>query len=85
MKFLTLCILTIAVNVAISQDVGSARRRRTLGRSERAKKLKYFLKKHGRLEGMIRLVDGTKPSEGIACSVNPLFIRFFYYKLIFFP
>lgn len=40
------------------------RQRQRRHRGERAQLIRHYLKKNGRLEGMVRLVDGTHPNEG---------------------
>ena len=40
-------------------------RRQRRHRSDKAKLIQHYLKKNGRLEGMIRLVDGIHDNEGI--------------------
>ena len=46
----------------VGQDGSSRRERRH--RSDKAKLVQHYLKKNGRLEGMVRLVDGLYDFEG---------------------
>lgn len=53
---------------------GSARRQRR-HRTDKAKLIQHYLKKNGRLEGMIRLVDGVTDFEGIFHSFFDFFLK----------
>lgn len=59
---------TVGDDVAIrSQEGGNSsasRTRQRRHRTDKAKLVRQYLKKNGRLEGMIRLVDGVNPYEG---------------------
>ena len=58
-----------------AQEVASQRQRRHRG--NRAQLIRQYLKKNGRLEGMVRLVDGTHPNEG---QFMTFFLFLFFYS-----
>ena len=56
------------------------RRQRRQQRNDRAKLARQFLKRNGRLEGMIRLVDGAHDYEGLHI-MNPLYSLVFSFSI----
>lgn len=47
-----------------TQQRAAARRNRRQHRNDKARLIRHYLRKNGRLEGMIRLVDGSNENEG---------------------
>ena len=56
------------------------RRQRRQQQNDRAKLARQFLKRNGRLEGMIRLVDGAHDYEGLHI-MNPLYSLVFSFSI----
>ena len=56
------------------------RRQRRQQRNDRAKLVRQFLKRNGRLEGMVRLVDGAHDYEGLHI-MNPLYSLVFSFSI----
>jgi hypothetical protein len=48
----------------LTGNVSVSRTRQRRHRNDKAKLVRQYLKKNGRLEGMVRLVDGVHPYEG---------------------
>ena len=48
----------------LTGNVSASRTRQRRHRNDKAKLVRQYLKKNGRLEGMVRLVDGPHPYEG---------------------
>jgi hypothetical protein len=53
---------------------GTRRQRRH--RTDKAKLIQHYLKKNGRLEGMVRIVDGLRENEGFSFSIFSFLIDF---------
>jgi len=69
LKLLSIYLVIVAMVMDFAgvdgQEVAAAgRQRRARNRGDRAQMIRQFLKKKGRLEGLVRLVDGTVPHEG---------------------
>lgn len=67
-QFLTICLVSLVLtnwyNVIGDPEVSTSAKRHRRHRSDRAKLIRQYLKKNGRLEGMIRLADSTDPHQG---------------------
>ena len=62
--------ITLMLFLIPSADAqGAIRPRRH--RNDKAKLIRQYLKKNGRLEGMVRLVDGAEPHEGQLVTAKP--------------